>query len=219
MYDTSHHHLISNKPSLSSLPQASLSTLGGAAYLHGCYTNQPYSVYPYSRLLSTYVNNGSSGNLLGINKNNTRNNINNNHKISQIHHASQSKENSNNKQSNNSHNNLLVNSSSGNGGSHGGGDHYHNNINSNNKKKRSWSRAVFSDFQRKCLEMRFSIQKYVTKPDRRHLAATLKLTDAQVKVWFQVGSNLLSYIVHIQYTFIVYCFVLFRFASIVQPNK
>ncbi|XP_022239638.1 H2.0-like homeobox protein [Limulus polyphemus] len=53
------------------------------------------------------------------------------------------------------------------------------------KRKRSWSRAVFSNLQRKGLEKRFIIQKYITKPDRRQLAATLGLTDAQVKVWFQ----------------------------------
>ncbi|KAK9885664.1 hypothetical protein WA026_012427 [Henosepilachna vigintioctopunctata] len=53
------------------------------------------------------------------------------------------------------------------------------------KKKKSWSRAVFSNLQRKGLERRFQIQKYITKPDRRQLAATLGLTDAQVKVWFQ----------------------------------
>lgn len=55
----------------------------------------------------------------------------------------------------------------------------------NNKRKRSWSRAVFSNLQRKGLERRFQLQKYITKPDRRQLAATLGLTDAQVKVWFQ----------------------------------
>ncbi|KAF5302824.1 hypothetical protein FQA39_LY02004 [Lamprigera yunnana] len=53
------------------------------------------------------------------------------------------------------------------------------------KRKRSWSRAVFSNLQRKGLERRFQLQKYITKPDRRQLAATLGLTDAQVKVWFQ----------------------------------
>ncbi|XP_073986255.1 H2.0-like homeobox protein [Rhodnius prolixus] len=53
------------------------------------------------------------------------------------------------------------------------------------KRKRSWSRAVFSNLQRKGLEKRFQMQKYITKPDRRQLAATLGLTDAQVKVWFQ----------------------------------
>ncbi|XP_063229027.1 H2.0-like homeobox protein [Bacillus rossius redtenbacheri] len=53
------------------------------------------------------------------------------------------------------------------------------------KRRRSWSRAVFSNLQRKGLEKRFQLQKYITKPDRRQLAATLGLTDAQVKVWFQ----------------------------------
>lgn len=48
------------------------------------------------------------------------------------------------------------------------------------KRKRSWSRAVFSNLQRKGLEKRFEIQKYVTKPDRKQLAAMLGLTDAQV---------------------------------------
>lgn len=51
---------------------------------------------------------------------------------------------------------------------------------SNTRRKRSWSRAVFSSLQRKGLERRFSLQKYITKPDRRQLAATLGLTDAQV---------------------------------------
>lgn len=35
--------------------------------------------------------------------------------------------------------------------------------------------------QRKGLEKRFEIQKYVTKPDRKQLAAMLGLTDAQVR--------------------------------------
>ncbi|CAK9806586.1 H2.0-like homeobox protein [Anthophora plagiata] len=60
-----------------------------------------------------------------------------------------------------------------------------NQSEANTRRKRSWSRAVFSSLQRKGLERRFSLQKYITKPDRRQLAATLGLTDAQVKVWFQ----------------------------------
>ncbi|XP_055904669.1 homeobox protein H2.0-like [Eupeodes corollae] len=58
-------------------------------------------------------------------------------------------------------------------------------IANNGKRKRSWSRAVFSNLQRKGLEIQFQQQKYITKPDRRKLAARLNLTDAQVKVWFQ----------------------------------
>jgi hypothetical protein len=50
----------------------------------------------------------------------------------------------------------------------------------NSRRKRSWSRAVFSNLQRKGLEKRFQLQKYITKPDRRQLAAALQLTDAQV---------------------------------------
>lgn len=53
----------------------------------------------------------------------------------------------------------------------------------NSKRKRSWSRAVFSNLQRKGLEIAFGSQKYITKPDRRKLAARLGLTDAQVKRW------------------------------------
>ncbi|KAF4532301.1 hypothetical protein B566_EDAN010802 [Ephemera danica] len=60
-----------------------------------------------------------------------------------------------------------------------------NSTTAGGKRKRSWSRAVFSNLQRKGLEKRFQLQKYITKPDRRQLAATLGLTDAQVKVWFQ----------------------------------
>lgn len=52
--------------------------------------------------------------------------------------------------------------------------------NPHTKRKRSWSRAVFSQLQRKGLEIQFQIQKYITKPDRRKLAARLGLTDAQV---------------------------------------
>lgn len=50
----------------------------------------------------------------------------------------------------------------------------------NSRRKRSWSRAVFSNLQRKGLEKCFQLQKYITKPDRRQLAAALQLTDAQV---------------------------------------
>ena len=60
------------------------------------------------------------------------------------------------------------------------------NVTTNVKRKRSWSRAVFSSLQRKGLERQFEFQKYITKPDRKKLAARLGLKDAQVKVWFQV---------------------------------
>lgn len=43
-------------------------------------------------------------------------------------------------------------------------------------------RAVFSDLQRKGLERRFQIQKYISKPDRKKLAEKLGLKDSQVRV-------------------------------------
>ncbi|XP_066506215.1 homeobox protein DBX1-B [Hoplias malabaricus] len=46
-------------------------------------------------------------------------------------------------------------------------------------------RAVFSDVQRKALERMFQKQKYISKPDRKKLAAKLGLKDSQVKIWFQ----------------------------------
>lgn len=41
-------------------------------------------------------------------------------------------------------------------------------------------RAVFSDVQRKALEKMFQKQKYISKPDRKKLAAKLGLKDSQV---------------------------------------
>lgn len=41
-------------------------------------------------------------------------------------------------------------------------------------------RAVFSDLQRKALEKTFQKQKYISKPERKKLAAKLGLKDAQV---------------------------------------
>lgn len=76
--------------------------------------------------------------------------------------------------------NGCMNNSNNNGTSVGVG-----NSSGGGKRKRSWSRAVFSNLQRKGLEIQFQQQKYITKPDRRKLAARLNLTDAQVKVWFQ----------------------------------
>ena len=65
---------------------------------------------------------------------------------------------------------------------HHGGPHHLNPM-GNGKRKKSWTRAVFSHLQRKGLEKRFQMQKYITKPDRRLLAASLGLTDAQVRLF------------------------------------
>ncbi|XP_019480953.1 PREDICTED: homeobox protein Nkx-3.1 [Hipposideros armiger] len=47
------------------------------------------------------------------------------------------------------------------------------------------SRAAFSHTQVIELEKKFSHQKYLSAPERAHLAKNLKLTETQVKIWFQ----------------------------------
>ncbi|XP_004933123.2 homeobox protein bagpipe [Bombyx mori] len=51
------------------------------------------------------------------------------------------------------------------------------------RKKRS--RAAFSHGQVYELERRFSQQRYLSGPERADLAVSLKLTETQVKIWFQ----------------------------------
>ncbi|KAJ7303944.1 hypothetical protein JRQ81_011458 [Phrynocephalus forsythii] len=50
------------------------------------------------------------------------------------------------------------------------------------KRKR---RVLFSRAQVHELEKRFELQKYLTAPEREHLAAATRLTPNQVKIWFQ----------------------------------
>ncbi|CAL8342800.1 unnamed protein product [Lota lota] len=51
------------------------------------------------------------------------------------------------------------------------------------KQKRS--RAAFSHLQVLELEKKFNHQKYLSAPERAHLANCLRLTETQVKIWFQ----------------------------------
>nr|XP_054587126.1 NK2 transcription factor related 7 [Nothobranchius furzeri] len=46
-------------------------------------------------------------------------------------------------------------------------------------------RVLFSQSQVSELERRFSQQRYLSAPEREHLAHVLKLTSTQVKIWFQ----------------------------------
>ncbi|KAJ3603479.1 hypothetical protein NHX12_028225 [Muraenolepis orangiensis] len=51
------------------------------------------------------------------------------------------------------------------------------------KQKRS--RAAFTHGQVVELEKKFNHQKYLSAPERAHLATCLRLTETQVKIWFQ----------------------------------
>ncbi|XP_069733778.1 homeobox protein Nkx-3.1 [Phaenicophaeus curvirostris] len=52
-------------------------------------------------------------------------------------------------------------------------------------KQAKRSRAAFSHTQVIELERKFSHQKYLSAPERAHLAKNLHLTETQVKIWFQ----------------------------------
>lgn len=53
------------------------------------------------------------------------------------------------------------------------------------KRVRRKPRVLFSQAQVYELERRFKQQKYLSAPERDHLAQMLKLTSNQVKIWFQ----------------------------------
>nr|XP_056721489.1 homeobox protein Nkx-2.5 [Euleptes europaea] len=53
------------------------------------------------------------------------------------------------------------------------------------QRKRRKPRVLFSQAQVYELERRFKQQKYLSAPERDHLAGALKLTSTQVKIWFQ----------------------------------
>jgi len=57
-----------------------------------------------------------------------------------------------------------------------------NNKSSSKKRKR---RILFTKAQIYELEKRFKQQKYLSAPEREHLASTIRLTPTQVKIWFQ----------------------------------
>ncbi|KAL3190892.1 hypothetical protein MRX96_019138 [Rhipicephalus microplus] len=57
--------------------------------------------------------------------------------------------------------------------------------NSGRPRKRKKPRVLFSQSQVYELERRFKQQKYLSAPERDHLANALKLTSTQVKIWFQ----------------------------------
>lgn len=59
-----------------------------------------------------------------------------------------------------------------------------NGTNSTGHKKRK-RRVLFSKAQTYELERRFRQQRYLSAPEREHLASIIRLTPTQVKIWFQ----------------------------------
>lgn len=55
-------------------------------------------------------------------------------------------------------------------------------ISGQKKRKR---RVLFSKAQTYELERRFRQQRYLSAPEREHLASIIRLTPTQVKIWFQ----------------------------------
>ncbi|XP_010158126.1 PREDICTED: homeobox protein Nkx-2.6-like, partial [Eurypyga helias] len=53
------------------------------------------------------------------------------------------------------------------------------------QRQRRKPRVLFSQAQVLELERRFKQQKYLSAPEREHLASVLQLTSTQVKIWFQ----------------------------------
>lgn len=58
-------------------------------------------------------------------------------------------------------------------------------VQSSDSTKHKRSRAAFTHLQVLELEKKFNHQKYLSAPERAHLASTLRLTETQVKIWFQ----------------------------------
>ena len=60
-----------------------------------------------------------------------------------------------------------------------------NSNNSDNPPKKRKRRILFTKAQTYELERRFRQQRYLSAPEREHLASIIRLTPVQVKIWFQ----------------------------------
>ena len=76
----------------------------------------------------------------------------------------------------------------------GGGPGYDNGNGTITKKRKR--RVLFSKAQTYELERRFRQQRYLSAPEREHLASIIRLTPTQVKIWFQVCRKTVSKILN-----------------------
>ncbi|KAK0043398.1 homeobox protein vnd [Biomphalaria pfeifferi] len=61
----------------------------------------------------------------------------------------------------------------------------HSDSNNGDPPKKRKRRVLFSKAQTYELERRFRQQRYLSAPEREHLASIIRLTPVQVKIWFQ----------------------------------
>ncbi|KAF7219980.1 homeobox protein Nkx-2.3 [Nothobranchius furzeri] len=71
------------------------------------------------------------------------------------------------------------------GASRGGCEDLESDKSAKQQRTRRKPRVLFSQTQVFELERRFKQQRYLSAPEREHLASSLKLTSTQVKIWFQ----------------------------------
>ncbi|XP_066109348.1 homeobox protein Nkx-2.6 [Saccopteryx bilineata] len=71
------------------------------------------------------------------------------------------------------------------GGGGGGGGRRGDGAEPPRARQRRRPRVLFSQAQVLALERRFKQQRYLSAPEREHLASALQLTSTQVKIWFQ----------------------------------